>query len=87
MKKKLLMMRMKRTQLIFYSIRQMQENNAAILEAMEEAREKKPEGKDDEIIWSARTQDIRNRLTGKKRQAEERWNRFAGTESAGAKGR
>jgi hypothetical protein len=38
-------------------------------------------------VWSAKTQDIRNRITGKKRQATERWNRFAGTADAGAMGR
>lgn len=37
-------------------------------------------------IWSAKTQEIRDKLTGKKRKATERWNRFAGTSGGGAKG-
>jgi hypothetical protein len=36
--------------------------------------------------WSARMQEIRDRNTGKKRMANDRWNRFAGTESGGGRG-
>lgn len=42
---------------------------------------------DDERPWSARMQQIRNRIDGKKRMADDRWNRFAGTDGAGAMGR
>ncbi len=38
-------------------------------------------------VWSAKMQEIRNKIDGKKRMAEERWNRFAGTDDAGAMGR
>ncbi len=34
----------------------------------------------------ARLQDVRNKLTGRKKMAKERWNRFAGTAAAGGKG-
>lgn len=36
--------------------------------------------------WSARMQEIRDRNTGRTRMAQERWNRFAGTESGGGRG-
>ncbi len=37
-------------------------------------------------VWSARMQDIRNKLDGKKRMADDRWNRFAGTDGGGGRG-
>ena len=40
----------------------------------------------EEPAWSARMQQIRNRIDGKKRMADERWNRFAGTEESGGRG-
>jgi hypothetical protein len=42
--------------------------------------------KDGEPVWSARMQEIRNRIDGKKRMADERWNRFAGTGESGGRG-
>ncbi len=45
------------------------------------------EAKKGEPAWSARMQEIRSRLDGKKRMAADRWNRFAGTEGAGGMGR
>jgi len=38
-------------------------------------------------VWSAKMQEIRNRIDGKTRMATDRWNRFAGTDGAGAMGR
>jgi hypothetical protein len=40
----------------------------------------------EEVVWSARVGEIRNRLTGQKRKAKERWNRFAGTSGGGGRG-
>lgn len=40
----------------------------------------------EEPAWSARMQQIRNRIDGRKRMADERWNRFAGTEESGGRG-
>ena len=37
-------------------------------------------------VWSAKLQMIRDKNTGRKRMATERWNRFAGTESGGGRG-
>lgn len=44
-------------------------------------------GSDGEVVWSARLQDVRNKLNGKKRMANDRWNRFAGTAGGGGRGR
>lgn len=40
----------------------------------------------DQVIWSAKVGEVRNRLTDKKRASKDRWNRFAGTESGGGRG-
>lgn len=42
--------------------------------------------KNAEPVWSARMQHIRDKNTGRHREAKERWNRFAGTESGGGRG-
>lgn len=42
--------------------------------------------KEAEPSWSAKMQQIRDKNTGRMRMAEERWNRFAGTESGGGRG-
>ena len=44
------------------------------------------DGSAGEPIWSEKVSSIRNRLTGKKRDTKERWNRFAGTSSGGGRG-
>ena len=41
---------------------------------------------DGKPVWSAKKQEIRNKNTGRKTMAKERWNRFAGTESGGGRG-
>lgn len=47
----------------------------------EEKREDKKE------IWSVKVSTIRNRLSDRKRTSNDRWNRFAGTEDGGGRGR
>lgn len=42
--------------------------------------------KPDNVVWSAKLQEIRNKNTGRKQMAQERWNRFAGTAEAGGRG-
>ena len=92
-KKALIQLRVRKTQLLqrhaglhqqvrddFY------EGQAELLEAQHDAALKE-EAKGDEEAWSARTQMIRNRLTGQKRSSLDKWNRFAGTAAAGAMGR
>lgn len=39
------------------------------------------------LSWVERGALIRNRLSGKKRKAKDRWNRFAGTSGGGGRGR
>lgn len=38
------------------------------------------------VVWSAKLQEIRDKNTGRARMAQERWNRFAGTEGGGGRG-
>ena len=49
------------------------------------AQDKKEEKKND-TEWSDKVSKVRNRLTGKKRESKERWNRFAGTSDGGGRG-
>ena len=50
------------------------------------AARKGTEGAPGNVVWSAKLQDIRDKNTGRKRMAQERWNRFAGTEGGGGRG-
>lgn len=61
------------------------ETNARTLESAVESTAAK--GKDGEVIWSAKLQEVRNRVSGKRKMAAERWNRFSGTEGGGGRGR
>lgn len=60
-------------------------------EALEKAKNKsqrEQEKKDDKKeIWSVKVSTIRNRLSDRKRTSDDRWNRFAGTEDGGGRGR
>lgn len=63
------------------------------VEELEESRSKPKRSRDskkkksqDDQVWSEKVATIRNRLDGKKRDSKERWNRFAGTGDAGARG-
>lgn len=40
----------------------------------------------EEEIWSAKLQQIKDRNTGRRRAAKDRWNRFAGTSGSGGRG-
>ncbi len=58
-------------------------------EARVESLSKKPkrnEEKKSEGPWSDKVSTIRNRLTDKRRDSAERWNRFSGTSDAGSRG-
>ena len=56
-----------------------------LAESLEKPRREKEEEREEEA-WMATTNSIRNRLTDRKRLSNERWNRFAGTESGGGRG-
>ena len=85
-KKKILDKKNKRHQQIFQAMR-LRRAEAARMKGLEaslklkKTSQAKPSGE-----WSDKTATIRNRLTGKKRESKERWNRFAGTSDAGGRG-
>lgn len=87
-KKQLTMARNKRNQRIFQHARQHKAEHERIIEEQQALMEQPaaPAGPQEEI-WSARAQEIRDKLTNKKRMSKDRWNRFAGTSGAGAMGR
>ncbi|MFZ4125256.1 MAG: hypothetical protein ACOYJ2_04200 [Rickettsiales bacterium] len=62
------------------------EREEELRDSAREASERGAKDKKNEPTWSARMQEVRNKLDGRKRQAEDRWNRFAGTEGGGGRG-
>lgn len=50
-------------------------------------RDEKKKKDDKKEVWSEKVGTIRNRLNDKRRISEDRWNRFAGTEEGGGRGR
>ena len=60
-----------------------EEMRDAALESSRKAEKKSSQGT---AVWSAKMQEIRDKNTGRKTMATERWNRFAGTESGGGRG-
>ena len=87
-KKQVILARNKRNQRIFQHARQHKAEHERILEEQQALMEQPaaPAAPQEEI-WSARAQEIRDKLTNKKRMSKDRWNRFAGTSGAGAMGR
>lgn len=89
-KKRKILERNKRNQKIFWSmelLRGAAEGAAApVFESPRDIEAETRKREEENPVWSAKTQEIRNRLTAGKRQAAERWNRFAGTEGGGARG-
>lgn len=87
--KKRFLWRRKARDLLMFRHQQAREREQERVEGLEEERapKRKPGSTiENAEIWSAKTQEIRDKLTGKKRMAEDRWNRFAGTGDAGGKG-
>ncbi len=72
-------------QMMFDLMRMRRADAARIRENEKSMNPKRPEGKDQE--WTDKVSKVRNRLTGKKRDAKDRWNRMAGTGDAGARSR
>ena len=86
-KKKQILQRNKRNQIIIQHAEQHQAELEAARKAEEALREARAHTEpQEEVVWSAKTQEIRNIITSKRRASKERWNRFAGTASAGARG-
>jgi len=88
LKKKIIRARNRRNQLIFQHAQQ-HEDNQEQQRSDEEGRQAKgsPDNTVDDVVFSAKMQKIKNKITGKKRMAKDRWNRFAGTSGGGGKGR
>ncbi len=72
-------------QLMFDVMRMRRADAARIRENAKRMAPGKGEAKKPE--WTDKVSKVRNRLTGKKRDAKDRWNRMAGTSDAGARGR
>src|SRR5579884_2690703 len=84
-RKKLLQKKNKHHQIIFHLMR-LRHIEAARIKEMNEARDKKRAENKSEKEWHGKVASVRNRLTNKKRDSKERWNRFAGTGDAGGRG-
>ena len=54
--------------------------------ALESARSAERTSSGKATVWSAKYQELRDKNTGRKRMATERWNRFSGTEGGGGRG-
>lgn len=90
-KKKRILERNKRNQKIFWAMELLKQASEGAgtpeVELSPKESDEDRRKKEEQVVWSAKTQEIRNRLTGKKRAAQERWNRFAATSDAGGMGR
>ena len=84
-KKKAIKERNKRDFHIFQHLRQLRQERARVDE-LEDAITVTATPTEEPVVWSAKTQEIKNRLTDKKRMAKERWNRFAATSDSGGRG-
>lgn len=91
-KKLVQLLKNKRVQII-----RAQEDQLALSRDLEKEREEEAKaslaassrrgtGKEAEPAWSARMQMVRDKNTGRRTMATERWNRFAGTAGAGGRG-
>ncbi len=94
LKKKIILARNKKHQRIFQHAREHKaEHERIIAEEQERLNPERPDEKtrrqreEEDEVWSEKVHKIRNRITKKKRKANERWNRFAATSDAGARGR
>jgi hypothetical protein len=92
-KKALARARVKRVQLIYRQVAQHHRATEAAADAqhaflmgLQEAS-REAESRPETVVWSAQTQMIRDKLTGKKRASMDKWNRFAGTSDGGGMGR
>ena len=84
-KRRELQQKNRKQQLMFEMMRMRRADAARNRENEALMRPKHSDGKQQE--WSDKVSKVRNRLTGKKRDAKDRWNRFAGTSDAGGRGR
>ncbi len=88
-KKKIILERNKRHQKINLMAQQHQENHELLRREDKKRFDslQTPGNSGVEPVWSAKLQEIRDKNTGRKRAARDRWNRFAGTGDSGGMGR
>lgn len=92
-KKQKIRLRNRKNQMIFQHARIHQAEHDRITEEDLERRQSREDSKtreqkrEEKEAWSAKTQMIRNRITGKRTKAKERWSRFAATSDSGSRGR
>jgi hypothetical protein len=84
-KKKAIRARNRRDFIISTNLRQLEYERRRVHE-IEESLKPAAAPASEQEVWSAKVGEIKNRLTGKKRAATERWNRFAGTGDSGGRG-
>ncbi len=88
LKKKLIMARNRRNQIIFKHAEFHADEHQRILDdEQERLKPKKEIDTEGAEVWSAKTQEIKDKLRKKKRKSKDRWNRFAGTSDGGGRGR
>jgi len=86
-KKKEVLKRNKRNQMIFWQMEKMREDAEGMAAPeIEVKKQEKERNEEDEKVWSAKLQMIRDMNTKRKHMAKERWNRFAGTSGGGGRG-
>lgn len=68
--------------------KRMKDLKEAAEKAQKKSRSREEEKREDKKeIWSVKVSTIRDRLSDRKRTSDDRWNRFAGTEDGGGRGR
>lgn len=77
-------------QQMLYELVRLRREEVIRVDEMERQQKPKPSLRDthsdEEKVWSEKVNTVRNRLTDKKRDSKERWNRFAGTGDEGGRG-
>ncbi len=85
-KKKLLYKKNRAHEQMYQLVRQRRVEAARVKDEDSKSKPRKRDKRKKEKEWSAKVSKVRNRLTGKKRESKERWNRFAGTSGGGGRG-
>ena len=71
-----------------FHLMRLRRTEAARMKALDEKRDKPKaaDKKKKKKKFTDKISKVRNRLTGKRRESKERWNRFAGTSGGGGRG-
>jgi len=71
---------------MFFLMQDRRQSDALAMSKNELRNPRKRADKKSDKEWINKVATVRNRLTGKKRDSKERWNRFAGTGGEGGRG-